>query len=117
MPRKLNKKKKFHIKKGDTVKVITGEDKGSTGKVLDIIAKSDRVLVEGVNMRVKHHKPSQQYPQGGRLKQEAPIHISNVMPLDPVSGEATRIGRKRIEETGKSRWVRYSKESGEVLDK
>ena len=117
MPRKFNKKKKFHIKKGDTVQVIAGEDKGNTGKVLDIMTKSDRVLVEGVNMRVKHHKPSQQYPQGGRLKQEMPIHISNVMPIDPVSGNPTRIGRKKIEETGKTRWVRYSKESGEVLDK
>lgn len=117
MPRKFNKQKKLHVKRGDTVKVIAGNDKGATGKILDIYPKKDRVLVEGVNIRVKHHKPSQQYPQGGRMEQEMPIHISNVMPLDPVSGNATRIGRKRIEETGKSRWVRYSKESGEVLDK
>lgn len=117
MPRKFNTNKKFHVKKGDTVQVIAGEDKGSTGKILEVYTKNNRVLVEGVNMRIKHHKPSQQYPQGGRLKQEIPIHISNVMPIDPVSGNPTRIGRKRIEETGKSRWVRYSKESGEVLDK
>ncbi len=117
MPRKSNKQKKYHVKKGDTVEVIAGNDKTKRGKVLDIIAKKDRVLVEGVNMRTKHHKPSQQYQQGGRMKQEMPIHISNVMPIDPVSGNPTRIGRKRIEETGKSRWVRYAKDSGEVLDK
>lgn len=117
MPRTKNKQKKFHVKKGDVVKVITGADKDKSGKILHVITDKERVIVEGVNMKTKHQKPSQQYPQGGRIEQEMPIHISNVMPIDPVSGNPTRIGRKRLEESGKSRWVRYAKDSGEVLDK
>ncbi len=117
MPRTKNKQKKFHVKKGDIVEVITGVDSGKQGKILQVITRKERVIVEGVNMKTKHHKPSQQYPQGGRIQQEMPVHISNVMPIDPVSGKPTRIGRKKLEESGKSRWVRYSKDSGEVLDK
>ena len=117
MPRTKNKQKKFHVKKGDVVVVITGEDSGKRGKILEVISSKERVIVEGINMRTKHQKPSQQYPQGGRIQQEMPIHISNVMPIDPVSDNPTRIGRKRLEEEGRSRWVRYAKDSGEVLDK
>lgn len=110
------KKKKLHVKKGDDVKVIAGNDKGKEGRVLAVFPKKDRVLVEGINMRVHHDKPSQQNPQGGRIEREAPIHISNVMVIDPSSGEPTRIGRKRIEEDGGGRWVRYAKTSGEIID-
>lgn len=117
MPRKFNKQNKLHVKKGDIVSVIAGNDKGQSGRVLMVFPEKNRVLVEGINMRTKHQKPSQEYPQGGRIKQEMPIHVSNVLPLDPASNEPTRVGRKRIEEEGKGRWVRYSKLSGEVLDK
>lgn len=116
MPRKKNHHKKLHVKRGDIVEVIAGNDKGKRGKILDVNPQKERVIVEGVNIRVKHEKPSQQYQQGGRIEIEMPIHASNVMPLDPVSDNPTRIGRKRIEESGKSRWVRYAKDSGEVLD-
>jgi|AntRauTorcE11898_2_1112593.scaffolds.fasta_scaffold48756_2 large subunit ribosomal protein L24 len=117
MPRKFNKQKKLHVKKGDMVQVIAGNDKGKTGKVLRVLPANDRVLVEGVNLRIKHEKPSQDLPQGGRIEREIPIHLSNVLPLDPSTNEPTRIGRKRINEDGKSRWVRYAKISGEILDK
>lgn len=116
MPRKFNKQKKLHVKKGDMVEVISGASRGR-GKVLAVFPDKERVLVEGINIRIKHQKPNQQYQQGGRLEREMPVHVSNVMPLDPVSNEPTRIGRKKIEEDGKTRWVRVSKLSGEVLDK
>ncbi len=117
MSRKFNKQNKLHIKRGDVVKVISGADKGSTGRVLMVFPAKERVLVEGVNVRTKHQKPSQEYPQGGRLDREMPIHVSNVLPIDPTNNEATRVGRTKIEENGKSRWVRVSKLSGEVIDK
>ncbi len=117
MPRKFNKQKKLHVKKGDTVKILTGKDVGKTGRVLLVQPDKERVLVEGVNMRIHHDKPSQDNPQGGRLKKEGTIHISNVMVIDPTTNEPSRIGRKRIEEGGKSRWVRYAKTSGEIIDK
>lgn len=117
MPRKKNKQKKLHVKKGDQVLVIAGNDKGQRGRVLMVNPKKERVLVEGINMRVHHEKPTQENPQGGRLKREASIHVSNVMVIDPTTDEPTRIGRKRIEEEGGGRWVRYSKKSGELIDK
>lgn len=117
MPRKFNKQRKLHIKKGDTVEVIAGNEKGSRGKVLYVEPGHERVIVEGVNMRVRHMKPSQQNTQGGRVEQEGSIHISNVMVVDPSTDEPTRIGRKRVEEEGKGRWVRYAKVSGELIDK
>lgn len=116
MPRTKNKQKKLHVKKGDNVKVIAGNEKGKEGRVLAVFPQRERVLVEGINMRVHHDKPSQENPQGGRVEREVPIHISNVMVIDPTTGEPTRIGRKRIEEDGKGRWVRYSKSSGEIID-
>lgn len=80
-----------HIKTGDTVMVIAGRDKGRTGRVLRVNPDSDRVVVEGVNRVFKHIKPSQRHPQGGRIQKDAPIHMSNVMPVDPASGKGARI--------------------------
>ncbi|MEK5440253.1 MULTISPECIES: 50S ribosomal protein L24 [unclassified Fredinandcohnia] len=103
----------MHVKKGDKVQVISGKDKGKQGVILESYPKKDRVLVEGVNIVKKHSKPSQVNPQGGIISQEAPIHVSNVMPLDPKSGTPTRVGYKDVD--GKK--VRVAKKSGEVLDK
>ena len=80
-----------HIKSGDQVMVITGADKGKVGRVLRIIADKDRVVVEGINRVWKHVRPSQRYPQGGRIQKDAAIHLSNVMPLDPTTGKGTRV--------------------------
>lgn len=104
--------KKLHIKKGDIVKVNTGEYKGQQGKVLNIDRKKSRAIVEGVNMVSKHTKPSADTPQGGIIKKEAAVHISNLNPIDPSSGDATRIGRKLND---KNKLVRYSKKSGEEI--
>ena len=98
--------KKIHIKKGDSVMVITGESKGQKGRVLEVKRDKDRAIVESVNMVSKHTKPNTKAPQGGILKKEAPIHISNLMLIDPTSGKPTRIG-KRLNE--KDKLVRYSK--------
>ena len=95
---------KLHIKKGNIVFVNAGEDKGKTGRVLQVLVKENRAVVEGVNMVSKHTKPSAQNPQGGIVKKEAPIHISNLNVVDPKSGKATRIGRKLDE---KGALVRY----------
>ena len=80
-----------HIKSGDTVIVIAGADKGKTGRVLRVLTGKDRVVVEGINRVWKHVRPSQRNPQGGRIQKDAPIHVSNVMPLDPTSGKGTRV--------------------------
>ncbi|MGN0069372.1 MAG: 50S ribosomal protein L24 [Prevotella sp.] len=103
---------KLHIKKGDTVIVLTGEDKGKTGKVLKVLVDKNRAYVEGVNIVTKSAKPSAKHPQGGFVKQEAPIHISNLSLIDPKSGKATRIAVK-VNEDGKK--VRISKKSGEEI--
>lgn len=105
-------KPKFRIKKDDMVKVIAGEDKGKTGKVLSVVTSESRVFVEGVNIISRHTKPSASNPNGGIIKKEAPVHISNLMLIDPKSGEATKVGRKV--ENGKN--VRFAKKSGEVID-
>lgn len=102
----------LHVKKGDKVQVISGKDKGKQGTILAAFPKENRVLVEGVNVVKKHSKPSQANPQGGIVSMEAPIHVSNVMPLDPKTGVPTRVGYKEVD--GKK--VRVAK-SGEVLDK
>jgi large subunit ribosomal protein L24 len=104
---------KIKIKKNDIVKVISGASKGKEGKIIKVYRKNYRAIVEGANMVSKHTKPNAANPQGGILKQEAAIHISNLMLVDPKSGDTTRIGRRRDEETGKL--VRYSKKSGEVI--
>jgi large subunit ribosomal protein L24 len=103
----------MHVKKGDKVQVISGKDKGKQGVILESFPKKERVLVEGVNVVKKHSKPSQANPQGGIISQEAPIHVSNVMPLDPKSGQPTRVGYQLVD--GKK--VRIAKKSGESLDK
>ncbi|WP_080876126.1 50S ribosomal protein L24 [Oceanobacillus timonensis] len=103
----------MHVKKGDKVKVLSGKDRGKEGTVLEAFPKKERVLVEGVNMIQKHAKPSQDNPQGGILNIEAPIHVSNVLPVDPKSGEPTRVGYEIKE--GKK--IRIAKKSGEALDK
>ena len=104
--------KKFNIKKGDTVMVIAGESKGQNGRVLSVIRSKDRAIVEGINMVSKHTKPNAKAPQGGIIKKEAPIHISNLMLIDPTTGNPTRVGR-RLGENNKL--VRYSKKSGEEI--
>ena len=103
----------MHVKKGDKVMVISGKDNGKTGVVLAAFPKKDRVNVEGINIVKKHSKPSQLNPQGGINDQEAAIHVSNVMPIDPKTGEPTRVGSKTVD--GKK--VRVAKKSGEILDK
>ena len=102
----------MHIKKGDTVVVITGKDKGKKGKVLEVFQKDERVLVEGVNMVTKHQKATPQMKQGGILNQEGPIHISNVMVFDKKADKCVRVGYK-IQNNEK---VRVSKKTGNVLD-
>lgn len=104
---------KLHVKKDDTVIVISGKDKGKKGRVIAAYPRENRVLVEGVNMIKKHQKPNQQNPQGGIIEQEAPIHVSNVMHVDPKSGNVTRIGYKVLD-NGKK--VRIAKKSGESID-
>jgi large subunit ribosomal protein L24 len=104
--------KKLNIKKGDTVIVITGNDKGKKGRVLEVNRKTDKALVEGVNMVSRHTKPNSENPNGGIVKKESPIHISNIMLVDPSKGEATRIGR-RLDANNKL--VRYSKKSNEEI--
>ena len=103
---------KLLIMKDDNVIVIAGADKGKTGKVLKVLVEKNRALVEGVNMVSKSTKPSAQNPQGGIVKQEAPIHISNLSLVDPKSGKATRVGIK-VTEDGKK--VRIAKKSGEEI--
>ena len=103
--------KKLHIKKGDTVYVNAGNDKGKTGKVLEVIPAKDRAIVEGVKVVSKSTKPNAQHPQGGIIKQEAPIHISNLQLIDPKSGKPTRVAMK-IDGDKK---VRVAKKSGEEI--
>ncbi len=105
-------KKKFKIKAGDKVVVIAGKDKGKVGKVLKVLPEQERVIVEGVRIVKKHLRPSAKHPEGGIIEKEAPIHISNVMLVDPRTGEPTRVGIKFVD--GKK--VRYAKKSGEVID-
>ena len=102
---------KLHIKKGDTVKVLSGADNGKTGKIISVDREKGRAFVEGVNLVSKHTKPSAANPQGGIVKREASVHISNLMVVDS-KGQASRIGRK-LNKDGKL--VRYSKKSGEVI--
>jgi large subunit ribosomal protein L24 len=104
--------KKFKIKTGDYVQVMSGKDRGKKGKVLKVLRDKDRVLVEGINIITKRVKPTAENPQGGLVEKEAPIHISNVMLVDPKSGEPTRVGH-RFDENGNK--IRYAKKSGEQI--
>ncbi|MFN8417555.1 MAG: 50S ribosomal protein L24 [Cytophagaceae bacterium] len=105
--------KKLHIRRDDTVVVISGDDKGKTGKVLSVDIENERAIVEGINVVTKHNKPTANNPQGGGIvKKEAPLHVSKLMHVDPKSGKATRIGKKE-DKSGKK--VRFAKKSGEVI--
>ena len=104
--------KKFHIKKGDLVYVNAGVDKGKQGKVLEMFPEQERAIVESINMVSKHTKPNAKNPQGGIIKKEAPIHISNLNVVDPSTNKPTRVGRKLND---KGKLVRYAKKSGEIL--
>jgi large subunit ribosomal protein L24 len=110
MERKFNKQAKLNIRKGDIVKVIAGDSKGSQGRVLEVLRNKNKVLVEGVNLVSKHSKPNAKQTQGGIIKKEAAIHISNVLLIDG-KGNATRVGRKMEE----NKLVRFSKKSEEVI--
>lgn len=112
MERKSNKQPKLNIKKGDTVKVIAGNDKGKSGKVLEVLLEKNKAIVEGIRIVTKHQKPSAGKPEGGMKKTEAPIHISNIMLVDPASGNPTRVGRK-LDDKGKLQ--RYAKTTGELI--
>lgn len=101
--------KKVHIKKGDTVQVLSGESKGQTGKVILVDRKNNRAVVEGVNVVKRHTKPTAAHPQGGIIEKEAPLNLSKLMVV--IDGKPTRVGRKN--ENGKL--VRYAKKSGEVI--
>lgn len=112
MERKKNNQPKLHIRKGDTVKVLSGNSRGKTGVVLEVLTSKNRAFVEGVNVVTKHVKPSATKPEGGIEKTEASIHLSNLMLVDPATGEATRTGRKLND---KNKLQRYSKKTGEII--
>jgi large subunit ribosomal protein L24 len=112
MDRKKNQQPKLHIRRGDRVRILAGDDKGKEGKVLEVNREKRRALVEGANMMTKHTKPSAGKPEGGIMKVESSIHISNLMLIDPASGKPTRVGRK-LNEKGKLQ--RYSKKTGEII--
>ncbi len=105
------------IRKNDNVMVIAGNDRGKTGKILKVFPKINRVIIEGINIRKRHSKASQKNPQGGIIEKESPINVSNVMLLDPKSGETTRLGSQIIldEKSGKKKRARISRVSGEML--
>ncbi|MCY7351877.1 MAG: 50S ribosomal protein L24 [Cytophagaceae bacterium] len=112
MEKKVNKKPKLHIKSGDTVMVISGNAKGKSGKVAQVMIDKQRATIEGVNLITKHVKPTAVNPQGGIEKREGSIHISNLMVVDPKTGEPTRTGRK-LNDKGKLQ--RFSKKSGDFI--
>jgi len=107
-----NRRIKLHIVKGDTVKIISGNAKGKSGKVLEVFPKKNRAIVEGINIVSKHVKPSANNPEGGIEKTEASIHVSNLMVIDPSSGDPTKVGRKLND---KNKLQRYAKKTGEFI--
>ncbi|MBP6619130.1 MULTISPECIES: 50S ribosomal protein L24 [unclassified Lacihabitans] len=112
MERKFNKQPKLHVKTGDTVEVIAGNSKGKRGKIVEVLVKKNRVVVEGVNLIKKHIKPNAQSPQGEIKELEGTIHISNVLVVDPSTGKPTRVGRK-LNDAGNLQ--RFSKASGKFI--
>ncbi|MGB2819781.1 MAG: 50S ribosomal protein L24 [Phycisphaerae bacterium] len=102
----------MHIKKGDRVVVIAGDDRGRTGEVIRIDAAAGKVLVQGVNRVYRHLRPSRQNPQGGRIQKEMPVDISNVLPIDPKTDQPTRVGFRIVQDGSKERFAR---KSGETL--
>ena len=107
---KSNKQVKLHVRKDDMVKVLAGKDKGAEGKILEVFPAKQRAIVEGINMVTKHQKPTHD-EEGGLIQKEAPIHVSNLMLIDPKTGAPCRVGRK----VSNGRLVRYSKKSGEII--
>ncbi len=112
MEKKMKSQPKLKVRKGDLVQIIAGDSKGKQGKVLEVVLKTSRVVVEGANMVSKHTKPSAANPNGGIVKKEASVHVSNLMVVDPKSGKPTRVGSKK-DENGKS--IRVAKKSGEEI--
>lgn len=112
MEKKSNSQIKFKLRKGDLVKVIAGDAKGSQGKITEMLLIENRAFVEGTNMVTKHTKPNAANPNGGIIKKEAPIHISNLALIDPTTGNTTRIGKKKGEN---GKFVRVAKKSGEEI--
>jgi large subunit ribosomal protein L24 len=112
MEKKSNSQIKFKLRKGDLVKVIAGDSKGTQGKITEVMLSENRALVEGAHMVTKHTKPNAANPNGGIIKKEAPIHISNLALIDPKTGNTTRIGKKRDEN---NKLIRVSKKSGEEI--
>ena len=112
MERKFNKQPKLHIRRGDKVLVIAGDDKGKEGVVREVNVEKKRAIVEGVNFITKHQKPSAGKPEGGITKIEAGIHVSNLALIDPATGKTTRVGRKADE---KGKLQRYSKKTGQFI--
>jgi len=110
MANNTKKKVKLSIKKGDRVLVIAGADKGVEGEVLEVFPVKQRAIVDQVNIVKKHNKPTQDNP-GGINELPAPVHVSNLMLIDPKTGEPTRVGRKKVD----GKLVRYSKKSGEII--
>lgn len=108
-----NQNQKLHIRKGDTVRILSGANRGEEGKILRMLPAKERAIVEGMNMITKHVRPTQKNPDGGIIEQEAPIHISKLMLIDPKTKQPTRTGRIK-NESGKG-WVRVSKKSGEIV--
>jgi large subunit ribosomal protein L24 len=101
----------MHVRKGDQVVVLTGDDKGKTGEVLRVDKAGGKILVQGINRVYRHLKPSRQHPQGGRIQKEMPISISNVLPVDPKTGQATRVGIRVAADGTKERFARRSGEA------
>ncbi len=112
MERKNNQQPKLKIRKGDLVQVIAGDSKGKQGKVLEVVLATNRVVVEGANLVSKHTKPNAANPNGGIVKQEAAIHVSNLMVVDPKTGKPTRVGKQK-NASGKT--IRVAKKSGEEI--
>jgi len=106
-----------HIVKGDMVKIITGDDRGKTGEVMAVYPSRNKVLVQGVNRVYRHLRPSRKHPQGGRIQKEMPVHISNVLPVDPKTGQATRVGVRINADGSKERIARKSGESLGIMRK
>ena len=107
----------MHIRKNDTVMVISGNARGKSGKVLKVFPGRERVIVEGVNIIKRHTRPNQKNPQGGIVQREAPVHVSNVMLIDPKANEPTRVGTQVVTDdtSGKKRRMRVSKVTGEMF--
>jgi large subunit ribosomal protein L24 len=103
-----------HVRKGDTVIVVSGKERGKRGRVLRVIPEKSRVVVERINLIKKHQRPTQKIRQGGIIEREGSIHISNVMVVDPTSGKPTRVGSRAL---GDGKKVRVARRSGEILDK